>query len=190
MKMTHAVPPIFAALAALAMNINASPRRRVLYTLLLGIAALWIMPEISRAQLYVSQINGTVGEYNATTGAVINVNFITGLGYYPDALSLSGSKLFVATTNNNVVAKYDATTGALINANFITTGLNWPDGLALSGNNLFVASAYGGTVGKYDATTGAVINANFITELNGPVGLVLSGNNLFVTNGYGSTVGE
>ena len=35
--------------------------------------------------------NGTVGEYNATTGATINANFITGLSFPPHALALDGN---------------------------------------------------------------------------------------------------
>jgi len=60
---------------------NWRPLRRALCTLLLGITALWAMPGSARAQvLYVSQVNaGIVGEYDATTGAAINANFITGL---------------------------------------------------------------------------------------------------------------
>jgi len=46
--------------------------RRALCTLLVGIAALWAMPRSARAQIYVSQANsGTVGEYDAATGAAI-----------------------------------------------------------------------------------------------------------------------
>jgi hypothetical protein len=42
------------------------------------------MPSNARAQLYVAQAgNNTVGEYDATTGAAINANFITGLGGGP-----------------------------------------------------------------------------------------------------------
>jgi hypothetical protein len=55
------------------MTSHWSPLRRALCMLLLGIAALWAMPRSAPAQLYVSQVVGTVGEYNATTGAAINV---------------------------------------------------------------------------------------------------------------------
>jgi hypothetical protein len=50
----------------------------------LCIAAFWAMPRDTRAQLYIAEANfsalatGSVGEYNATTGAVINANFFTG----------------------------------------------------------------------------------------------------------------
>ena len=48
-------------------------------------------------------VNGTVGEYNATTGAAINANFITGLDY-PYGLALSGNKLLVTNTRSNEVS--------------------------------------------------------------------------------------
>ena len=73
--------------------------------------------------------SGTVGEYDATTGAAINANFITGLNR-PVGLALLGNTLFVANHGSGTVGKYNATTGAAINANFIT-GLNTPVGLAV-----------------------------------------------------------
>jgi len=49
------------------------------------------MPATARAQVYVSQVfNGGVGKYNATTGAVVNANFITGLSD-PCALAIAPS---------------------------------------------------------------------------------------------------
>jgi hypothetical protein len=109
---------------------------RALCTLLVGIAALWAMPRSARARLYISQVgNNTVGEFNATTGAVIKASFITGLNF-PWGLALSGNKLFVAnegsdTVGNNTVGKYNAATGAAINPSFIT-GLSDPAGLAVA----------------------------------------------------------
>jgi hypothetical protein len=145
----------------------------------------------SAAMLYVAQANNTVGKYNATTGAVINAYFITGLNDAPMALAVSGNNLFVASGGygTGTVAEYDATTGAAINANFIT-GLGSSFGLAVSGNKLFVASWGNSMVGVYDATTGAAIHANFITGLANAYGLALSGNKLFVANTNGAMVGE
>ena len=42
---------------------------------------------------------GTVGEYNATTGAPINLNFITGLSG-PEGLTLSGNSLLVVNSRS------------------------------------------------------------------------------------------
>jgi hypothetical protein len=73
---------------------------------------------------------GTVGKYNAATGAAMNASFITGLNN-PEGLALSGNTLFVVNEGANAVGEYDATTGAAINPNFIT-GLNYPIGLAVA----------------------------------------------------------
>ena len=167
---------------------NGRPRFRVLCTLLLGIAALWALPSIARAQLFVNLSRspvGSVGEYDATTGATINASFITGLNTPILGLAISGHHLFVVH-NSTTVGEYDATTGAAINAGFIT-GLNGPLGLAVSGNTLFVTD--NGTVGEYNATTGAAINPRFITGLDEPDGLTVSGSTLFVSS-FGSGLAE
>jgi WD40 repeat protein len=174
---------------------DSMPLHRAFCTLLIGIAALWAMPRSARAQLYVSQTGsgantGTVSEYDATTGAVINANLITGVGQ-AGAIFLSGNTLYVANASAaGTVGDYNATTGAAINANLIT-GLDSTAGLLLSGNILYVANRDPSTVqprvGAYNATTGAVINATLITGLglnSTPAGLVLSGNNLLVADSF------
>ena len=58
--------------------------------------------------------SGSIGEYNATTGAVIQKTLVTGLtsngNNYPVGIAVSGGNLFV--TNLNTVAEYNASTGA------------------------------------------------------------------------------
>ena len=149
--------------------------RRALCTLLLGIAALWAMPTSARAQLYVVNQNANaIGEYNASTGAVINTNFITTGVDGPTGLLLSGNCVFVLNGISNTVGEYNATTGAVINVNFIT-GLDGPEGFALSGNSLFVSNDISNTVSEYNATTGALINANVISiGLDGPGSLAVA----------------
>jgi hypothetical protein len=66
---------------------NSKTLRRALCTLLAGIAAPWVMPGSALEE------NGSVGEYNATSGAAINANFIT--VSFPYGLALSGNNLFV-----------------------------------------------------------------------------------------------
>jgi hypothetical protein len=134
---------------------------------------------------------GVIAEYNATTGAVINPDFITGLTL-PEGIWLAGNNLYVANNaavssvlpfngiyTNGTIGEYNATTGAAINASLVT-GLNQPAAVAVSGNNLFVSSyafnsdsGAGGIVGVYNATSGAAINANFITGLADPQGLAI-----------------
>ena len=78
---------------------------RALCRLLLGIGTLWAIPRSAQAQLYVSEpggfLGGSVGEYNATTGAAINPRFISPLGS-PSALAVSGNDLFVANSDNEI----------------------------------------------------------------------------------------
>jgi hypothetical protein len=100
-----------------------------LCALVFGITALWATPRSARARLYVGQPgagsfgSALVSEYNATTGAAIKVNFITGLGG-PVELVLSGNNLLVA--NATTVGQYNATTGAAINAKLITLAGAYP----------------------------------------------------------------
>jgi hypothetical protein len=152
---------------------------------------------VASPQIFVSQggvgslgnnlYTGSVGEYNAASGAVINASFIPGLNA-PAGLVLSGNNLFVGQ-GNNTVGKYNATTGAAINPFFITGLSGNITGVALSGNNLFVASLSGGTVGVYDATTGIALKPNLIPGVAFPFDLALSGNTLFVSQPAVRTVG-
>jgi hypothetical protein len=190
MKITWAVPAMFAALAALTMKTiitsNWRPLHRALWAVFLCIASFWAMPRNACAQIYVSQGNYKVGAYNATTGKAINASFITGLSGAGGIVS--GNSFFVTNNISNTVGEYNSTTGAVIKANFIT-GLDGPAALALSGNALFVANYFGysgNTVGKYYAATGKAIKASFITGLPSPQGLAISGNTLFVVNEYNS----
>src|ERR1700758_3714909 len=131
---------------------NWRPLLCAFYPFLIAITALGVMPKNACAQLYVTSRPGSgagvVSEYDASTGKVINANFITGLDG-PDGLAVLGNTLFVANQGNGAVGKYDAKTGAAISPGFIT-GLNFPRGLAVSGNTIFVANAGGHTVGKSD----------------------------------------
>jgi hypothetical protein len=74
--------------------------------------------------------SGRISQYNTSTGAGLNLNFITGLTGF-SVLLVSGSTLYVANNGGTTVGKYNANTGATINANFIT-GLTNPFGLAIS----------------------------------------------------------
>jgi YVTN family beta-propeller protein len=136
--------------------------------------------------------SSTVAEYDATTGALINPNFITGL-YNADGLAVYGNNLFVVWgLGTGRIGEYDATTGAVVNANFIK-GLSDPWTLTVSGNTLFVANYGPNTVYEYDATTGALIKP--INTGGEPFGVAASGNNLLVcatstSLGVGTTVSE
>jgi hypothetical protein len=72
------------------------------------------MPRSAHGQLYVNQdanpssqvVESSVGEYNATTGAAINANFITGLSE-PGGVAVAGNDLFVA----NFSTRWSASSG-------------------------------------------------------------------------------
>jgi WD40 repeat protein len=72
---------------------------------------------------------GNIGKYDATTGAVINASFISGLSN-PTQLAVLGNYLFVTNYGNGTIGEYDATTGATINASLIS-GLSQPWGIAV-----------------------------------------------------------
>jgi 6-phosphogluconolactonase (cycloisomerase 2 family) len=100
-----------------------------------------------------------ISEYDATTGTLINANFIqiaTG-GLY--GLAVKGNHLFVSIYDGGParVAEYNATTGALINNSFVTTVGN-PWGIAVEGNTLFVVSENEEIVYEFDATTAAQLS--------------------------------
>jgi len=76
------------------------------------------------AQIWVANRDSeTIGEYNATTGAVINSSHVSGSGVSnPLSLAISGNNLFVLNAGNtgNTIGEYNATTGAAINASLIS----------------------------------------------------------------------
>ena len=156
---------------------------------LLAILVLFGIKTLHAQNLFVvNNGTGSIGEYNAVTGAAINASFITGLNQ-PNCIAVSGNNLFVQNYGSSSIGEYSAATGEPINASFIT-GLNQPDAIAISGNNLFVANAGSDVIGEYNAVTGATNNASFITGLDDPEGIAIFGTNLFVGNGNGNTIGE
>lgn len=144
----------------------------------------------------------TVSQYT-TAGAVINLNFITGLSH-DTGIAVVGNKVFVAydsepeVTHNATVAEYNATTGALKNANLIALGnTSSPGPLTASGSSLFFgySGVNGATICEYNVTTGA-ITPDFITlGAYTPGGITVSDNHLYVgyyidQAAFGWTVGE
>ncbi len=117
---------------------------------------------------------GTIGSYNATTGAAINASLITGLATATSSLAdivASGTTLYVATNilsgatiTGFKIGSYDTSTGAAINASLLTGSGSLND-VAVSGNSLFVDVANGSTyaVSSYNATTGAAINPSLLS---------------------------
>jgi hypothetical protein len=78
-----------------------------------------------------SNPDSDIAELDATTGAIINAPFITGL-YQPYGIAISGNNLFVSNPSTGNVGEYDVRTGTPINPNFIIH-LSYPTGLLVSG---------------------------------------------------------
>jgi hypothetical protein len=87
---------------------------------------------VNGTNLLVANSTDRISEYNATTGAPINFNFITGpffyYPYYPGALLLSGSTLYVDGYYG--VGTYNANNGSVINA--VLINVTGTFGLAIS----------------------------------------------------------
>ncbi len=109
---------------------------------------------ISGNDLFVAdEQSGTISEYNATSGALINGSLVTGFAGVA-GLAISGSNLFALSVSQGAVNDY-TTAGTLI-ASGLVTGLNNPWGIAVSGSNLYVANYNThGTVGEYTISGGA-----------------------------------
>ncbi|MBV8212104.1 MAG: hypothetical protein JOZ08_02635 [Verrucomicrobia bacterium] len=147
--------------------------------------------------------NPSVAQYSMT-GAVINLNFVTGL-YQETGMAVVGNNLFVAydaADSGPTVAEYNATTGAVTNANLIVLPAGDVAGpLAASGKSLFFA--YGADINgdatpaicEYNVTTGAINSTFILLGLSPyvPTALTVSKNRLYVgyaTDSAGGTVGE
>ena len=160
-----------------------------------ALAALFAAAGIMSAHAQIFEANygvGTIGEYDATTGALIGTP-ITGLDN-PTGLALAGSNLVVANYNgptggnSGSVAEY-TTSGQAVGGFSPITGLPQPISVSVSGSDLFVATngaGNGGAIGEYDARTGAALNASLISGLNTPVSVLASGSNLYVLTGGSS----
>ena len=113
-------------------------------------------------RLFVVERGGTVGVYDTTFGASINVNLANVPSGVIGGLAVDGNNhVFASDLIGSTVYEFDATTGAAINQ---ITGLSHPAGLVLdASNHLFVANSFSGTIGEYDATTLAPINSVFIS---------------------------
>jgi DNA-binding beta-propeller fold protein YncE len=126
--------------------------------------------------------SGIVGEYNASTGAVINANLVSGLfagggdeGPTGIALDWSGH-LYVADSASSNVGLYNASTGSVIDGS-LASGIFLPTGIGLDGSNLYVvsSSSNAGRISLFDASTGAKVNAKFITGLDVPEYIAIQG---------------
>ena len=150
-------------------------------------------PPAARADILLVAASGSnqVEEFDAATGAPINLNFINTQtaagGFGPSTLALDGNGHLFVTNDvqfvGNTVSEYDATTGKLISAAFIPatlTGLSGSSGsMAVGNGHLFIGAATTNVLGEYDAVTGKLIqNTNVGGEVYGMT--VDSSGHLFV----------
>jgi hypothetical protein len=164
-------------------------RTTLVLAALLWAIALWVEPTGARGdQIFVSNGgnggpgagSGSIGEYDATTGATVNAALVSGLNGGAAGIAVSGGNLFVVGSGDGTIGKYNATTGATVNATLIS-GLNQPSRIAVSGGNLYVGNNLGTTIGEYNAATGATVNAALVSAFDPLSGIAVSGSNLFVT---------
>lgn len=144
--------------------------------------------DVYQNTVYVCSGGSTIGTYNATTGAVINANFITGLSGVSQ-LSYANNVIYTSSYGGGVINTYNATTGALITNNFIS--ISSPTGKRIIGSTLYTTVYGGGRISTYNSSTGALINSNYITGLASPSDLTINtaNNYLYVVNAGTSSVG-
>ena len=138
--------------------------------------------------LYVANIGndsvpyqGSIEEFNATTGALIGSGpLISGLTY-TTYMTLSGNDLYVS--NWSCFYDYNAATGALIGNGPLIPYIPNAAGLAINGNTLYVADSCDGDVVAYNATTGKEIGKHpLITGLDDPSQVVFDDGDLYVSD--------
>jgi len=124
--------------------------------------------------LFVADYNGgTIGTYNASTGAAINASLITGLTTPRDLTFDANGTLYVSSIGNNGVRAYNASTGAPVTGPVLGSITNtW--GIAFDeANNFFVSAYFAGNVAKLTAS-GTTISNPLIGSLGaaGPTTLI------------------
>jgi hypothetical protein len=130
---------------------------------------------INNDDLYVTNYHSqSVGKYNATTGAVINSSFVTGLDSTVYGVAYSNNSIYVCRFSANMVGQYDATTGSTINSNFIT-GVSNPYGVATYQSYLYVSNNGSTNVGRY------IIAAEPVLE---PITCFNKGTKILTDKGY------
>lgn len=145
-----------------------------------SLASLLLLVTLSAGAqtLYVADMaNKRIQTHDASSGAAINLSFITGLNN-PWGIAVAGDLLFVSDLDGtDDVGAYDATTGVYL---FDLAGTAGSIDVAVSGNTVYVLVYSSGKVMTFDATTGAVISPSFITgNLAGGQGIAVAGGNLY-----------
>jgi hypothetical protein len=118
--------------------------------------------------LVTSQLNHTVREYDATTGAFVKVAASGGaLGDPLDVVIGLDGNLLVSDGQANQVKRYDSATGTFIDV-FASANLAGPTGMTIHQGALYVTNSNSPQgVQRFDAATG-VNTGNFVPSLANP----------------------
>lgn len=132
-----------------------------------------------------------IATVDATTGAVLNDNFITGITQ-PHGILQVGDSVYVANWGNDGISIYDPISGALTGSIIDETpgNLNNPVYLRVGPDGaLWVTSQINDRINRYELSTGNTLSPLVISGLDGPSGFVLSPDNtrLFVANRGGGS---
>jgi len=131
----------------------------------------------------------TVSVIDTTTNTITTTIAISGGFPMPAgvAVSLDGTRVYVADSNNDTVSVIDAATNTVIAT--ITVG-NSPVGVAVNpaGSRVYVGNAMDDTVSVIDTTTNTVVDT--VTVGDGPGGVAVhpTGSRIYVTNAIDDTV--
>jgi hypothetical protein len=131
---------------------------------------------LSGPDLFVTNYAGTIGKYNATTGATINASLIS--CFTPTAITASGGDLFVVY-DLGIVGEY-TTSGATVNASLFSIYPYQIYGIAVSGGDIFVTTQHN-TIAEY-TTSGTLVNASLVSGVSAGY-IAVSGGDIFVTIG-------
>ncbi|MEI9998650.1 MAG: hypothetical protein WDO13_05520 [Verrucomicrobiota bacterium] len=116
------------------------------------------MAVIGNDLFVVSSGTGSIVEFNATTGAVINPNLYTYFGGAHNNVALSsfgmvavGSNLYLTNPAAGVVTElaFDSGSNTITNSATVLSLSGDPTGLAISGDDLFVSDANASTISEY-----------------------------------------
>jgi hypothetical protein len=183
-------------------NLAGNPCSPLIASLAIGLAVFFCGGlQLCLANLFVTDSNGTIGEYT-DSGEVVNPRINPEDGRYWVGLTASGTDVFAleGLFGTNSIGKYSTSTG-IFNPLLISVpgdpGLTILSSFAASGGSLFVLTEHldagSGTISQYDAS-GKLVNPSLITGLGDTSehrarALVASGDRLYVSFVDG-TIGE
>jgi len=142
---------------------------------------------LSALDIYVaSQGSGTIGEYDASSGATVNAPLISGLNA-PAGIVGYGPDLYVENSGAGEIGQYSAN-GGTENASLISIAAG-ANAMAFSYGQLFITNSAAGTVAQYD-TNSTMSNPALISGLNGPAGIAVTSTDIYVANSTTGVIGQ